>query len=208
MRVSSFAVVALLAASLTLGPRLAWGQPDLNAAPVVPNPPNQTPEARQQQAIEQAQALAKMTPEQQKAAIQKMLEQSLRMQLTNIGMTDEQDQTAVLECIASQEKERDKVRAQAAKVFNLTRTNAVPANDAEVNGVLNAYLAAVDDAKVQREDATKALEERLNLSQKPKLKAYLTFIGIIGDAAWYTADMQLLGSMSLGSLALGGNITR
>jgi hypothetical protein len=201
----------LVFAVLLVSPLLSQAvraQPDTGAPPIAPNPANVTPEAQRKQAMEQAAAVLKMTPEQQKEMLRKLMEQSLRAQLSRIGVTGDIEQAAILECIASQEKERAKVRAQAAKVFNLTRAKNDPATDANMNLLLNGYLAAVDDAKVQREEAARALDAKISFSQKPQLLAFLTLMGIIGEASWFTGDLQLVGSMSIGSLAMDGKLPR
>lgn len=207
-------LTALLCGALTT---VAHAQPNIKDAPKGQNPPNtgrrgpQTPEekAQAQQQIEDIMRKAQeegtrimhLSPAEQKKELQKIQEQMLRQQFENAGFKDKALQDAVLEFIAAQEKARGPVRRAANKVYLALEPNGDPTTPAGMNLLLTNYFAAVDDAKAQREAATKDLDAKIHFSKNPHLTALLTLSGLISEASWYTSGVQMLGSMAIGSLA-------
>lgn len=201
----------LATALFCAGSNIASAQPGTDGAPKAPNPPNiglpeQRAEADRQmeellhKAQEEGEAMRKLPPEQQKEALHKLKEEIVRGTLTRSGFTDKKLQDRIMAFIAEQEKSRQKVRETASKVYLALEPEGVPTNSQGMSLLLINYLNAVEDAKDQRELATKALDKEINFTGKPHLMALLTLNGIIGEASWFTSDVIMTGSMSIGSL--------
>lgn len=203
------------AALLFVAGSVAWAQPATDAPKAV-NPANvgrgpQTPEQKaaadqqMQEAIrkgqEQFAAMMKLTPEQQKEAMRKLKEQILRGTFTRAGFTDQKLQDRLIAFVAEQELSRQKVRVAANRVYLGLEPQGVPTDKQGMTVLLVAYLDAVEDAKDEREAATKTLDKEINFTSNPHLMALLTLNGLIGEASWFTGDVTMLGTMSIGSLA-------
>lgn len=171
-----------------------------------PEPP-QTQEAKNKQKMEEVMRKAqdeavnmmRMPEAERNAKIQLMQENALRMTLTQSGFPEKNLQEAVLDFIYAQNQSRVKVQETGSKVLRAMGDKPEVATD--ITPIFTDYLDAVETAKTQREEATKALDEEIEFSKKPRLKALLTIYGIIGEAAWYTGDVQLIGQMGLAAMA-------
>lgn len=185
---------------------LAAAQPDPNAPGLKQNPGNQDAEAMvlqaQKEGMQQAMRMVKMTPQERLAEMQKMMEKVTRQTLTQAGFKDPALQDTILACIAAQEKSRDTVRRAAVKVWGPELGGGDKRDAAAIEAALDDYMAAVEDAKVERETLVADLDRKIGFSRNPRLKGWLLLTGVIGDAAWYTGGITMMGSMSLSSLAM------
>ncbi len=145
--------------------------------------------------------MAKMTPQQMREQMRKMQEQGLRLTFDRAGFKDRKLQDRILALIAEQEKTREKVRKAGAKVYLALEPQGIPTDKQGMTILLVNYLNAVDDAKEERETLTKALDKEIDFTSNPHLMALLTLQGIIGEASWFTSDVAMQGSMTIGSLA-------
>ena len=119
-----------------------------------------------------------MTPQQRQEAMKQMVDKTLRDSLTHIGV-DQATQDTVLQFADAQEKSKQMVRDKARKVSQALIDNAQP--DAQMTALLNDLHAAVEDAKISKKADVAKLEELTSFSKKPKLEAFLTMMGLIGD---------------------------
>lgn len=172
-----------LAAFLLALPTLATAQPDPNQAPKTQNPANRPPRGFGQA----------RTPEQQRAA----LGEYLRGQLVVANVTDQKQQDAVLAFVADELEARQKLGESARALAVATRNPALP--DAQIAGVLNEYLAAIQDDKARHKKALDALKTGINVPQFPRLEAGLTLFGLWNDAP------DLSGNLFGGAFGGGGN---
>lgn len=202
---------------LALGSTAALAQPDIEAAVAgqaatgVVNalaPAPLTPDQKQTQereemmkkAQEEGMAIMKLPPDQMRARIKQMEEMALRAQLNQLGFKDKTLQDQIVAFIAEQEKSRDAVRIAGAKVQAALRTQGAATTDQGLTALLEDYLGAVDDAIDDREDASAKLDALVGWSRNPRLRAFLSLNGFIGEGAWLTGDVMMSGMMAMGSL--------
>jgi len=186
-----FPIVCLTLAAV-LGPKLTWAQPDPNNAPKAANPaPAPAPGN-----------WGAMTPEQRQQAIMQMMQGGLRMFMTRGGFPEQKIQDAVVDFMTQQEKEREQVRDQSAKMVQALLNNEM--KDEDVANQLANFRAAVDVMKGNREAALADFDAKIEYSRKPRLEAFLTMVGLLGDESSYMSGM--MGSM-VGLMAnLGGGL--
>lgn len=181
MKLFRLPLVALLLAL----PTVARAQPDTNQAPKTRNPANRAPRG-----FGLGQPL---TPEQQRAAITTYL----RPQLVAANVTDQKQQDAVLSFISDELDARQKLGESARSLAVATRNPAL--SDAQIAGLLNEYVAVIQDDKARHQKALDTLKPAINVSQFPRLEASLTLFGLWNDAP------NLGGNLFGGGLGRGGN---
>lgn len=193
--------VALSGGLLTTG----YTQPDPHEPATKANPANQDAEAIMRKALEAGMQLglkmARMTPQEQQQELQKLLQQGMRMSLDRAKFTDKTLQDTILQFVAEQDKARLTVRIAANKVYLAEEPRGVVVDNPTLETEINAYLAAIEDVKAERENAIAALDQKIGFSQNPHLKGWLLLNGVIGDAAWFTGNTMMAGSMVITSLA-------
>jgi len=158
------------ACSFALSP--AHAQPDPNQPPKAQNPVNRPAGGRG----------GNRTPEQQRAAVTDYL----RRQLAGANVTDQKQQDAVLLYVTSELEARQKLGESARSLAQATRNAAL--SDAQVAGILNDYVAAVQDDKTRHQKALDALKPAINVAQFPRLEASLTLLGLWNDAPFFSAN--------------------
>lgn len=161
-------LVSLLVA-LAMGAGLAQAQPDTRNAPKAANPP----------AWPQMGDWQNMTPAQRQEAMKKLVNDTLRGSLAHIGVLDEKTQTTIVQFAEAQEKSKQTVRGKAHKVAQALLDNTQ--TETQVTALLKELRQAVDDAKAAQKADVATLEELTGYSKKPKLQAFLTMMGLIGD---------------------------
>lgn len=200
-----FHKVVIAGALLLLCGRVALAQPAADEKLKGDNPPNtQTPfqdPKEREKLMNDMQAIMNMTPEQRKEYMRKMNQGILRSSLTRAGFKEQKLQDDILLFVDEQEKSREGVRQAATKVYLALEPRGVPTDAQGMEALLNDYQAATEEAKAERETATKAFETKMGLSNKPHLRAFLLFNGIIGDAGWYTADIIMGSTMGIAAIA-------
>lgn len=149
--------------------------------------PKMLAEAQQMRA-----AMSAMTPEQDQEAMRQREEPLLRQRLIQVGFKDRALQDAIVDFVAQQEKSRATVRACDARVYLSLRSR----DPQEISGALADYLKAVDEVKAERETATKELDGEIEFSSNPRLTAFLSLYGLVGDASWFTSNLYDVGSPS------------
>jgi len=165
MKITRFLPLALCALSL----QAAHAQPDTNAVPKDRNPPNRPPRGGGQN----------LTPEQQRARIA----DALRRQLVGANVTDQKQQDAVLSYVSDELTARRKLGESARTLATATRNDAL--SDAQVAGLLNDYVAAIQDDRTRHQKALDALKTSINVTQFPRLEATLTLFGLYNDAPFF-----------------------
>jgi len=173
MKINRFLPLALCALSL----QAAHAQPDTNAVPKDQNPPNRPPRGGGQN----------LTPEQQRARIA----DALRRGLVGANVTDQKQQDAVVSYVSDELEARQKLGESARTLATGTRNNAL--SDAQVAGLLNDYVAAIQDDHTRHQKALDTLKTSINVTQFPRLEATLTLFGLYNDAPFF------------GNNPLGGN---
>lgn len=161
-----FSMLALMLPAIT--PLAVQAQPDPNNAPKAENPANRPPRGF---GLGQP-----MTPEQMRT----LLDQYLRPQLTAANVTDQKQQDAVLTFVSDELSARQKLSESARTLATAVRNPAL--SDAQIAGLLNEYVAAVQDDKARHQKATDALKAAITVSQFPRLEAALTLYGLWNDA--------------------------
>lgn len=174
-----------LAALLLALPTVAVAQPDTNQAPKGQNPANRPPRGLG--------AFQALTPEQQRAAITTYV----RPQLVAANVTDQKQQDAVIAFVTDELEARQKLGASARSLAVATSDTAL--TDAQVAGLLNEYVGAIQDDKTRHQKALDTLKAAINVSQFPRLEASLTLLGLLNDAP------SLGGNLLGGGAGRGGN---
>ena len=147
-------------------PSVAQAQPDPDNAPKAENPDNRAPRGPR----------GRMTPEEREA----MMARFIKMQVERAGVTDEKQQDAALEYIQDEADARDDLQEESRTLGTALRNKTL--TDAQVAGLLNTYMVAVEDDRTRRLAAQKKLGETLDILQFPRLEAMLTLMGAWGDA--------------------------
>ncbi len=157
--------------------------------PPVPGVAEPNPEQRTRQAERRAEReremrrFMNMTPQERQQLMQQRRAEGLRTFMERSGVTDKATQDAVIQWAQTEEKEREVVRATGRKVAEAVRTGAV--TDTQMSILLNEFRNAVLDEKTRRATTTRALDQKIGYSTKPRLEAMLVTMGLIGDEASY-----------------------
>ncbi len=175
MKHSHFATSFLIAVAISA--------PLLPVKPVLAQPDTRNAKGANPPAWPQAGDWQNMTPAQREAATKQMVNQTLRDSLTHIGIADEKTQNTILQFAEAQEKSKQNVRDKGRKVTQALLDNAQ--SEAQVNILLNDLQVAVADAKAGQKADVEMLEKMTGFSKKPKLQAFLTMMGLIGDETLY-----------------------
>ena len=111
--------------------------------------------------------------------------------MESAGIVDFDTQEAIIAYVAEQNKARltlldlAKKAGAALQVPVVQTVDAQPggkdAADATVVETFGAYQAAVDAENVRQETALKALDEKIHYTTKPRLRAFLTLVGILDN---------------------------
>ena len=167
---------ALAAITLFAAAPRAQAQPDPNNAPKAQNPDNRPvrPDRR-----------GPMTPEQREA----MIERYMKSQLQRAGVTDEAQQDAVLDYIGDETEARQDLQDESRTLSEALRNRNL--SDAQVAGLLNTYMVAIEDDRARRTAAQKKLGETVDMLQTPRLEAMLTLMGLWGEAPNMGSNMMM-----------------
>ncbi len=150
---------------------VSLAQPDPNEAPKGVNPPVAMP------GITPAD-WQKMTPQQKRAALQKGVEDTLRGTMTWLGYTDKPLQDAIIASALEREKALDEVRDKHRLVAQALIARQ---NDAQMEIALDNLRMAEDAAAEARAKQIAELDEKIDFSNKPRLTAFLSLVGILND---------------------------
>ncbi len=179
-------IAALVITGLTGRAATSQAQPALN-------PPAEAPAA--------ANPLAdwgRLTPEQQKQAVKAMTEQWLRGSMTHLGYTDHATQDAVVLYAQQTEQALEPVRARHRQVAQALLGNTLP--DHDIQAMLTDLRASIDQFHADRKQAMVDLDTRIHFTQKPRLDAMLSMLGLTRDE---TASIGGVTGGTLASLAAG-----
>jgi hypothetical protein len=152
----------------------AWAQPPIDEAPLTPNPPNWERRQRGRQRGGQI-------------AIDNETRRTLMVRnlLTRAGFADEAIQNAVTEHMTARATARAKVEEAGRKlmqVFNQQRrNNGQILTDAQLDTLLADYRGALEADHAAREEAEKALDQKIQYSKNARLEIALVVVGAIGD---------------------------
>ncbi len=149
-------------------PSQSHAQPDPNNAPKGDNPANRPPGG--------GRFMGGFTPEQQKT----MMEAYFRGQLVTANVTDVKQQDAVIAFVTGELESQRKLAETARALATATRTPTT--TDAQVAGLLNEYVAAIQEDKTRHQKALDTLTTVVTVSQFPRLEAGLTLLGLWNDA--------------------------
>jgi hypothetical protein len=175
-----FSLHAALCLGSAVGCSIAQAQPPDDATPKAQNPPNW--ERRQG-----ARGAARNRDGARLDTLRLTREQMVRNALTRGGFADPDLHTAVLEHMAAREVGRQKVLLAGRKLmqaFNTPRRGAEPAlTDAQLDALLAEYRAALETDKAAREEAEKALDQKVRFSTQTRLEIALMILGAIGEGS-------------------------
>jgi hypothetical protein len=180
-----------IALSIGLSGSLVHAQP--GEGNLAQNPPNQDQPQRRRGNRQE------LTPDQRQQMLQQrehQREQMLRATLTNSGFAEKALQDAVIDFVKEQEQSRMGVQDKLRKVAEALRTQAV--TDTQLATLLAEWRVATEAEKTRHEDARKALDAEIGYSQKPRLDALLSLMGITSD------DASLAGGMGGRGGGFGG----
>lgn len=149
----------------------AHAQPDPNNAPKGANPPVMAPGMG-------GADWQKMTPAQKRETIQKTTEQTLRGAMTWLGFADKTLQDTVVASAMLREKTLDEVRDKHRLV---AQGLIARQSDAQMEIALDNLRMAQEDAADARVKQIADLDKKIDFSTKPRLKAFLSLVGIISD---------------------------
>lgn len=201
----------LLSLSLGLLSTIVIAQPQPDGAPIATNPPNagapQTPEQRDKQmqeimkkAQEEGLAIMKLPPDQMRARLRQIQSEALRQEMDRLGFKEKQLQDRIIKFIDEQEKSREEVRTQGAKVLTAMTTPGGATTDEGLIALLEDYLGAVDEAKAKRASASATLDNEIGWNRNARLRAFLTLKGFVGEESWMLEDLMMAGTMTIGSV--------
>ncbi len=190
MKLKKWSGAFLLALALS-ATSMVRAQPDANAAPKAANPPNWMP-------LPAGADWQKMTPAQRREMIRKFTEQMLRGSMAWLGFNDPATQQAVIDCTVEQEEAVEPLRDQHRKVTRALLANAL--TERQAKDALARLRVAAKDAREARETAIATLEEKVAFSKNPRLEAFLSAIGLIGD------ESNLIGGVAGGITGALGNL--
>ena len=143
--------------------------------------------------------------------------EAMKQMMEAAGITDFDVQDAIIAYVAEQNKARATLfqLAQAAATalqapviapINVAADGAEDAADSKVATTFKAYETAVIAENERQEKALQALDEKIHYSTTPRIKAFLTLVGILnndvlaigGPAAIFTAPQQM-GAINTGT---------
>ena len=155
-------------------------QPDPNTAPKGDNPANRQPGGgrlrdKQGQQLD-LRRYTNLTPEQQRTA----MEMYLRRELVTANVTEIKQQDAAITFVTGELEAQQKLGETARALALATRNPAT--TDAQVAGLLNEYVAAIQEDKTRHQKALDTLKTVVTVSQFPRLEASLTLLGLWNDA--------------------------
>lgn len=153
-------------ALLVLAPVIASAQPDPTNAPKGDNPANRAARVRGQA----------RTPEQRRALIAAFM----RQQLVTANVTGQKQQDAVIAFVSDELDARQKIGEVANPLSTAVRGQTM--TDAQIAGLLNEYVAALQEDKTRHQKALDTLKASINVSQFPRLEAGLTLLGLWNEA--------------------------
>jgi hypothetical protein len=144
---------------------------------------------------------AKMTPEQRRQAMQQFVEQTIRAAMAGLDYTDKTQQDDVIAFAAEQEKLLEPVREKHRKVAQALLNKA---NDDDVAALMADLRASIEETSKRRQAAIAELDEKIKFSQKPRLEALLSMIGLTGNetsfiGGAFTAIMGTMGNLAAGA---------
>lgn len=141
---------------------------------------------------------------------------AMKQMMEAAGITDFDVQDAIIAYVAEQNRARATLfqLAQTAATalmrpvvqpINAADNGAIATADSKVATTFSAYETAVKAEAVRQEKALKALDAKINYSGTPRIKAFLTLVGIldndvlaIGGPAAIFASPQQAGAMEAG----------
>ena len=162
----ALACMAALGLAVAASPAVR-AQPDPNNAPKATNPDNRPVPPR-------------LTPQQRQAQREEQRQRQMTRQLQSIGITDKAQQDAVIAYIAGETDAGGELQTSGRALATALRTEAV--TDQQVATLLNNYNVALEDNRARRKVAQAKLNESVNLLKYPRLEAFLTLMGLYGDA--------------------------
>ena len=146
---------------------------------------------------------ARMTPDERRAAIRRIIGDTVRGSMTHLGYADRATQDIVVEAALAQEEALLPVREAHRKLALALVMN--PKSDQETAVLMANLRDAIKNAKSEREVIIKGLETRLEFSKKPGLSAWLSIMGITGDESAFMGGIaaNFAGAMANMSRQLG-----
>lgn len=174
---------------------------------------NMTPDQRQQffqqrQAQMQQQWNA-MTPEQRQQITEQQAQraaqradQQLSSEMQTAGITDPETLDAIKQFVADQRTARQSLLAMAKKLATSLGVKAT--TDEATTASLADFRKAVAADQVRYDKALKALDAKIGYSTNPKLEAFLTLIGVIGNESSAVGGANAVFPSMMGGLGRGG----
>ena len=138
----------------------------------------------------------KMTPEQRREAVLRVVEQTLRGGLDWMNVRDKPTQDAIVTFAVEQEKALEPVRVKHRKVAQALLNNALP--EEQVGVFMEELLLAEAEAREKRDAAVMALDKQIGFSKKPRLAAFLSLTGLTGEKTGFIGCVlgNIMGSMA------------
>lgn len=180
---------ALVVAFAMSGTAMVQAQPNVNNPPKGANPPLALP-------FPGAGDWQKMTAEQRREAMKKMVEQTLRGSLAMLGFNDKALQDAVVDFAEQQEKGLEPLREAHRKVAQAMMNKAI--TDAEITELMANLKATETKVREKRKNALADLDAEIEFTKKPRLAAYMSLMGFTGDETGFMGGVlgAFMGTLS------------
>ena len=128
-----------------------------------------------------------MTPEQMEQFMAQRREQQIKRQMDQAGFTDADAQAAVIAYANDQAKLAADLQTKMTAIRTGLQQNAT---DAQFATMLGDLRKAIADAKAKHTAATAELDTKVNYTKSPRMEAFLTVNGIIGDEAAFVTSLS------------------
>lgn len=178
---------------------------------------NMTPEQRQQffqQRMQQRQQQMQqqwnaMTPEQRQQFTQQMeqradqrADQQVASEMQAAGITDPETMDAIKQFVADQRTARKPLLAMAKKIA--TSLGVKTTADEATTASLADFRKAVAADQARYDKALKDLDAKIGYSTNPKLEAFLTLIGVLGNESSAVGGANAIFPNPMGGFGRGG----
>lgn len=129
----------------------------------------------------------------------------MRQLVARYGVTDPTQQEVLVNFVLSETRERGKVQLAGQKLMASLRNEG--GDDALITGLLNEYMATVEEDKDRRTKALQELKKKVDYTRLPKVESYLVLSGILGDGPAIMGGMDMGGRGGRGGMGgwAGGN---
>ena len=140
--------------------------------------------------------------QQQEQRADQRADQQVSTEMQAAGITDPETMDAIKQFVADQRTARKPLLAMAKKIA--TSLPLKTTTDEAMTASLTAFRKAVADDQVRYDKALKDLDAKIGYSTNPKLEAFLTLIGVIGNESSAVGGANAVFPNMMGGFGRGG----